>query len=137
MSASTTPICCDLANIPFTDCNYKHRDLMIGFRNLFGDHTGANQARVLAQFLKEHDIADKFHYFVGDNASNNDAKLLAGVNTACGLSPTSTHRIRCAGHIINLVIKAIIYGQGVSKLSSSLLLQRHAINSTCSGKKEY
>lgn len=66
---------------------------MIGFLNLFADHTGTNQADVLGQILNEYDIADKFHCFVGDNVTNNDAKLLAGVNTAWGLKLIITHRI--------------------------------------------
>jgi len=30
-------------------------------------------------------------------------------------------RLRCAGHIINLIIKALIYGKGVSKLKRLLI----------------
>lgn len=70
--------------------------------------------------MDDYAITRKFNCFVGDNASNNDAKLIAGLNSACGLNLTSSYRIRCAGHIINLVVKAIIYGKGVNRFELDL-----------------
>ena len=72
--------------------------------------------------MDDYAITRKFRCFVGDNASNNDAQLLAGPNTTCDLSLTSAQRIRCAGHIINLVFKAIICGKWVSKFELELVV---------------
>ena len=54
-----------------------------------------------------------------DNAKNNDtcvkelAKLYPGVDE-------KRSRLRCAGHIINLVVKAILFGKGVTALEKEL-----------------
>jgi hypothetical protein len=65
--------------------------------------------------LDEYEISRKFHCFVGDNASSNDGKLIASLNLHPNINITANNRIRCAGHIINLVVKATIYGKGVSE----------------------
>lgn len=96
------------------------RDLVIGFRNLFGDHTGLAQAKEIAYVLRSYDICHKFYYFVGDNATNNDNELIKGLNEHLGSNLTMDNRIRCAGHMINLVVKAAIYGSGVSKFEADL-----------------
>jgi hypothetical protein len=57
---------------------------------------------------------------VGDNASNNDSEFITGLNLHPILNLSPHHRIRCAGHIINLVVKATIYGDGVSKWEQRL-----------------
>jgi hypothetical protein len=57
---------------------------------------------------------------VGDNATSNDAETILGLNAHPELNLNASHRIRCAGHIINLVVKATIYGSGVSKFEEDL-----------------
>jgi hypothetical protein len=57
---------------------------------------------------------------VGDNATSNDSELIKGLNLHPNINITSNHRIRCVGHIINLIVKATIYGQGVSKWEEEL-----------------
>jgi hypothetical protein len=89
------------------DADYKQRDIIIAFRNLYGDHTGAAQGTIIRAVLDEYEISRKFHCLVGDNATHNDGELIRSLN----LHP---NRIRCAGHVINLVVKGTIYGKGVS-----------------------
>jgi hypothetical protein len=57
---------------------------------------------------------------VGDNASNNDSELIKGLNLHPSINLTFNNRIRCAGHIINLIVKATIYGHNVSTFEASL-----------------
>jgi hypothetical protein len=57
---------------------------------------------------------------VGDNATSNDAKLIEGLNLHPNVNIDASHRICCAGHIINLIAKATIYGEGVSKWEEEL-----------------
>jgi hypothetical protein len=57
---------------------------------------------------------------VGDNATNNDTALITGLNEHPAIELDPHQRIRCAGHIINLVVKATIYGKGVSKFEEQL-----------------
>jgi len=102
------------------DAQYQQRDVLIAFRNLYGDHTGAAQASVILRVLEGFEIAPRLHCFVGDNASNNDAELIRGLNDHESIHLTGNNRIRCAGHIINLVVKATLYGKGVSRFEAAL-----------------
>lgn len=70
--------------------------------------------------MEEFKIVKKFNCFVGDNASNNDSTLIAALNKILGLELTEENRIRCAAHIINLISKAIIYGEGVTEFERRL-----------------
>jgi hypothetical protein len=82
---------------------------LIAFRNLYGDYTRAAQAFILRAVFDEYEIFRKLHCYVGDNATSNDAKLIKGLNLYANVKIDPQHRIRCAGHIINLVVKATIY----------------------------
>jgi len=60
---------------------------------------------------------------VGDNAANNGNTF---INTLDWVTPEDLYiagnrRIRCAGHIINLLLKALIYGDSVSKFELELV----------------
>jgi hypothetical protein len=102
------------------DANNKQRTVLIAFCNLYGDHTGAAQAAVIIHVLKSFKITEKFHCFLGDNASNNNKSTIDVLNKHPNLNLNSSHYIRCAGHIINLVVKATVYGKGVSKFEEQL-----------------
>jgi hypothetical protein len=108
------------ADVELSDANFQQQDLLIAFRNLYGDHTGAAQAAIIVCVLDSFEISSKFHCFVGDNASNNDSETIAGLNLHSNVNINPDHRIRCAGHIINLIVKATIYGKGVSKFEEAL-----------------
>jgi hypothetical protein len=47
-------------------------------------------------------------------------KLIKGLNLHLNVNIDALHRIRCASHIINLVVKATIYGDRVSKWEEEL-----------------
>ncbi|CAN9292493.1 unnamed protein product [Alternaria alternata] len=55
---------------------YRQRDILLAFQNLYGDHTGAAQAAVILKALDSFEIAPQLHCFVGDNATNNDNELI-------------------------------------------------------------
>jgi hypothetical protein len=57
---------------------------------------------------------------VGDNATSNDGELIKNLNLHPNINITANNRIRCAGHIVNLVVKATIYGKGVSDWEDQL-----------------
>jgi len=88
---------------------------LIAFENLYGDHTGATQGSVVRAALDRYTIASKFHCFVGDNATSNDGELIKSLNLHLNINILADNRIRYAGYIINLVVKATIYGNGVSR----------------------
>ena len=87
------------------------RSATLGFRRFFGSHSGANIAETLLKLLDHYAITTKLEYITTDNASNNDsalvelARLLAIRNIQ--FKPEIS-RLRCFGHIINLVVKAFL-----------------------------
>ena len=102
------------------DADYKQRDLLIAFRDLLGDHTGTTQASVILNVIREYNFELRFSCFVSDNATCNDSKLIAGLTQSPVLNLGTEHRIRCAGHIINLIVEATLYGEGVSQFEEDL-----------------
>jgi hypothetical protein len=97
------------------DAELKQQDLLIAFENLYRDHTSAAQAAVIRDVINNYNISRQFHCFVGDNASSNNSKLINRLNLYPDIHITADNRLRCAGHIINLIIKATIYSNRVSK----------------------
>ena len=77
-------------------------------------------AGVVLEVAREYDFERKLHCFVGDNATSNDNQFIEGLNESPHINFGSENRIRCAGHIINLVVKATIYGSGISKFEEEL-----------------
>jgi hypothetical protein len=57
---------------------------------------------------------------VGDNASSNDGELIKGLNLHPNINLSFDERLRCAGHIFNLVVNATLYGRGISKWEAEL-----------------
>ncbi|OBS15736.1 hypothetical protein FPOA_28127 [Fusarium poae] len=64
---------------------------------------------VSAVVISSYDIEKKIGYFTVDNASNNDTAL-AEIGDALGFH-WPERRVRCLGHVINLVVKALLFGQ--------------------------
>ena len=54
-----------------------------------------------------------------DNAGDNDTLIEAVAERIPGINPKWSH-LRCAGHIINLIVKALLFGKGVSKLQRQI-----------------
>jgi hypothetical protein len=102
------------------DANTQSQDLLIGFKNLYSDKSGANQARTIIEVLNEYGILSKFHCFVADNASNNDKQLIEYINANTSLDLSSSNRIRCAGHTIQIVVKSVLYGDNISQWEREL-----------------
>ncbi|KZL87315.1 transposase-like protein [Colletotrichum incanum] len=86
---------------------------LIALRNQLGAHDGENLASTLEEVIDEWDIRSGVGVIVADNASSNDTCLRHLYNR---LDPSMTEsdkkarRLRCFGHILNLVSKAFLYG---------------------------
>jgi hypothetical protein len=94
----------------------KHNALL-GLRTIEGEHTGENMASEVWKIIDNFEIAQKVGYFVLDNATNNctalrslQTKLQEG---GLSLFNASERRLRCMGHILNLVVKKILFGTAV------------------------
>jgi len=93
---------------------------LIAFSRLLGAHSGANQAVRIVETLKQYQIDDNTGCFMMDNAHDND-KLMDNLAQKLPDFDPKARRLRCAGHIINLVVKAALFGKGVSKLQRALV----------------
>ncbi|KAM0708844.1 hypothetical protein Q7P35_005497 [Cladosporium inversicolor] len=72
-------------------------------------HTSSNIADHLFDVLKVYQISgSQIAFFVADNATNND-KALKLLSERVELNPI-TSRLRCAGHVFNLVCTTILFG---------------------------
>lgn len=86
---------------------------VLGMRRFKGRHTGENQAKHFWDIIKTYQITANIGYFTLDNASNNDTalKYIAKHLQELGLEFNPTQRrLRCFGHIINLTVKALLWG---------------------------
>lgn len=97
-------------NAQFIDHNFVQHRILLGLRPLSGRHDGASLADEVADTLAFWQIndSDKLGYFTLDNAANNDTcmKDLAFEHDFC----PEERRIRCAAHIFNLCVRALLYG---------------------------
>ena len=95
------------------------KTLLLGFRRLIGSHSGENQAALFWEVAAEMGITRRLGYFTLDNASNNDTMLEAIADRLANLGipfDPKKRRIRCLGHIINLVVKSFLFGENRASL---------------------
>ena len=87
----------------------KLHNVVLTMCDSLGSHTGANIANNLFDVLKDYQIHSRqIAYFAADNASNNDTAL-AALAERVDIDLIAS-RLRCAGHIFNLVCIAILFG---------------------------
>jgi len=100
----------------FLDSAGVYQTRLLSLPRLLGAHSGANQAQLVFQILNDFEIKpNKLGRVQIDNAGNNDTgleALLGHLNP--DLAPddlenlTPDYRVRCVGHILNLVAKAFL-----------------------------
>lgn len=86
----------------------------IGFRRFQGPHSGSNIAEVLWKILERFEITRRIGYITTDNATNNDtaiAQLATNFRNVGIEFNAQESRVRCFGHIINLVVKGFLWGE--------------------------
>lgn len=91
--------------------------LPLGIPQLRGPHSGANIAQSASELIEWYEIGPKIGYFVLDNASSNDKAvdvLIKDLLDHEGYHATHLHtdsfRLRCMGHVVNLVAHAFLNG---------------------------
>jgi hypothetical protein len=94
--------------------DYSLKTVLLGIREIHGRHTGNNIGAVLMELIEELNIATKLGYSVTDNAQNNDTALetVSAILLATRqiVYHVPSRRLRCIGHIINLVVKTLLFG---------------------------
>ncbi len=78
-------------------------------RNIHGDPSGKNQAKALLPVLDEYLLKAKLGYFITENDSSNDTCITEIIDLIYPDLDAKERRLRCIGHIINLVTKAFIF----------------------------
>ena len=91
-----------------------------------GSHTGENIANGVGEIISKFDLQDRIGYFVLDNVSNNDSCIEA-LAEEFGFN-AKHRRLRCAGHIINLVAKALLFGNNVEAFEADIDASKELIN---------
>ncbi|KAI8406405.1 hypothetical protein FOFC_13875 [Fusarium oxysporum] len=102
----------------FVGVDYTNHQALLGLPRLYGSHSGENIANCLSSVVTQYDLEPKLGCFMMDNAQDNDRAVLQ-LATRFGFDP-DWRRLRCSGHVINLVVRAILYGKGVSKAERQL-----------------
>ena len=103
------------------DSQLQVRHILLDFLPISGKKSGANLAQLVYQTVGEYDIGKRLGAVMADNAGDNDTcmqelgKLLGFPDEWAKIA-----RVRCLGHIIDLVVKAVLFGKGVSKLQREL-----------------
>lgn len=96
----------------YVTSDYKVASTLLAFRNLLGPHSGENIAGSVQDVCEEYEIWPRLGCFVLDNATNNDS-CIAALGAVYNWTPKQQkqRRLRCIGHIINLVAQAFILGE--------------------------
>ncbi|GLB44045.1 putative protein dimerization activity [Lyophyllum shimeji] len=103
-------------------------ELLIDFRELVGEHSGENMAKVVWETLELYGLIGRVIAFVMDNATNNDT-LVTTIQRWCldkGIYFSAVDsRMRCMPHTIHLAAIKLLEGIGaLSKAESKKALSR-------------
>ena len=104
--------------VHFVDADYHMRNFLLSIPEIEGKHSGINIAETALTILNEFDILDSLGYTVTDNASSNSVALEVMANE---LDFNKDHkRLRCMGHTINLIAKAVLFGNNPASLQKEI-----------------
>ena len=96
----------------FLDRDLKYQTRLLALRRHRGAHYGGNLASSIERIINEWDIGQKIGVAICDNATTNDtclASLYPRLKTALSPFDIRHRRMRCYGHILNLVAKAFLF----------------------------
>ncbi|KAJ6437326.1 retrovirus polyprotein [Purpureocillium lavendulum] len=103
--------------VHFLDDEGNFRTFLLGLPRIEGRHCGENLADRVSEILHEYGFEDRVGYFVTDNAESNDT-CLEDLGRELGFKKQH-RRLRCCGHIINLVARSILFGP-IGKLHNTV-----------------
>ncbi|KAJ3454555.1 hypothetical protein MRS44_013155 [Fusarium solani] len=92
----------------YIDNNGAPSKLVLGLPELKISHSGENIAAQILEILESYEILDRVGYITLDNAANMDTAA-EEIAEALGLDPKK-RRVRCFGHVLNLVVKVLLFG---------------------------
>lgn len=106
----------------FVDANFKHHSFLLGLPRIEGIHSGENLADLAVATFRDWAIADKVGCLTLDNAAPMDTAMVR-LGEELGFDGEK-RRIRCGPHIINLSVRAALYG-GNKKSVEYAIASRH------------
>src|SRR6266576_2909031 len=86
----------------------KLQSILIGLPRIQGSHTAENIATTLAAVIQKYQFKHKLGCLMADNTTNND-ELYKHLSKS--LFIPKKEQLWCIGHILNLIVKALIYGK--------------------------
>jgi len=102
----------------FINEEYKLEHCLLGFWKVNSAKSGQLIAEITANVINDYEIGQNLGAFMMDNATDNNT-MLKELATQFDINVGYLH-LQCLGHIINLVIKALLFGKGISKLKRKL-----------------
>ncbi len=60
----------------FLDVKKELRTVVLVVRNIYGDHSGKNQAKAIIPVIEKYDLKEKLDNFITDNASSNNTSVV-------------------------------------------------------------
>ena len=103
----------------YLDRDYEPKKIVLGLPELKCRHTGVNIASQIYEILEEYHITSNVGFITLDNASNNDTAI-EELGKQLGVNGPK-RRIRCFGHILNLVAKALLFGHNSEAFEDELV----------------
>ncbi|KAG7002669.1 ATP-dependent DNA helicase PIF1 [Fusarium oxysporum f. sp. conglutinans] len=88
---------------------------LLSLREFKGSHNGKLQAKAFLEVVEEYDLRGKVGYFTMDNHDANDTMLGDIAKEIDGLDPVA-RRLRCSGHIMNLIVQAFLFRSKAKKI---------------------
>ena len=102
----------------FVSKDHDVKTVLLAVRQIHGIHSGENIAKTVVEVIGEYQVDHNVGCFMLDNATSNDTCVTAILKALYpDLTPdeltmkTKERRLRCFGHIVNLVAKALVFGE--------------------------
>ncbi|KAI8663601.1 Dimer-Tnp-hAT domain-containing protein [Fusarium keratoplasticum] len=97
----------------YIDQSNLYQSRLLAFRRQIGSHAGENIAYTIRNVVRDWGIDSKLGVSICDNATSNDVclrSLYTTLDASMTRADTEARRMRCFGHILNLVAQAFLYG---------------------------
>ena len=78
-----------------------------------------NLSKYIVAIIQQYDLGKRLGYWMADNDATNDVCLTSIASTFSSIDPVK-QRLRCIGHILNLVAQALLMGEGLSAFQREL-----------------
>jgi hypothetical protein len=97
----------------FIDKERAHQTRLLALRRISGPHNGSNIATILLEVVGDWGIVEQVGVAVSDNVTSNHTCLVSfyrQLDPTMALKDIDARRMRCYGHILNLVAQAMLHG---------------------------